>query len=173
MRSPDFMRKALYLSSCLLVFSIASAQTSYQTHTLYIYSFGRFIQWPEESRTGDFEIAVLGDSPILAELDKMAQKKKIGDRTIRIVRLASLKDFKKSHVLFLPASQSGVLAESIQKIGEQSTLIVTEQAGLGAKGSDINFIVKEGKLVFEINQNSISKHKLKAANELTRLAIII
>ncbi len=167
------MRKALFLGCCVLVTSLAFAQSTYQTHTLYVYSFGKFIQWPEEYRTGDFEIAVLGDSPILAELEKMAQKKKMGDRTIRIIRLASLKDFKKSHVLFLPASQSAVLPESMQKIGDQSTLIVTEQAGLGAKGSDINFIVKEGKLVFEINQNSLSKHKLKAANELTRLAIII
>ena len=72
------MRKALYLGMCLLVFSVASGQTSYQTHTLYIYSFAKFVQWPEESRVGDFEIAVLGDSPILLELDKLAQKKKIG-----------------------------------------------------------------------------------------------
>ncbi len=167
------MRKALYLGLCLLVFSTAIGQTSYQTHTLYIYSFAKFVQWPEESRVGDFEIAVLGDSPILPELDKLAQKKKIGDRNIRIVRLTSIKELKKSHILFLPAAQSSMLAETIQKIGDQSTLIVTEQAGLGAKGSDFNFLVKEGKLVFEINQNSLSKHKLKAANELTRLAIII
>lgn len=167
------MRKALLLGWCVLVTSIAFAQSTYQTHTLYVYSFGKFIQWPEEYRTGDFEIAVLGDSPILAELEKMAQKKKMGDRTIRILPLATIKDFKKSHILFLPAGQSGLLTETMQKIGEQPTLIVTEQVGLGAKGSDINFIVKEGKLVFEINQNSLSKHKLKAANELTRLAIII
>jgi hypothetical protein len=169
----NFMRKALYVSLCLLGFSIASAQTNYQTHTIYIYSFGKFIQWPDDYRTGDFEIAVLGDSPIIAELEKMAQKKKMGDRTIRIVKLASAKDLKKCHVLFVPGSQSGALNECIQKIGDQSTLIVSEQAGLGAKGSDINFLVKEGRLVFELNQNSLSKHKLKAANELTRLAIII
>ncbi|NOS92911.1 MAG: YfiR family protein [Cyclobacteriaceae bacterium] len=167
------MRKALYLGLCLLVFSIASGQTFYQTHTLYVYSFAKFVQWPEENRVGDFEIAVLGDSPILPELDKLAQKKKIGDRTIRIVRLTSVKEFKKSHILFLPAAQSGALSDFVQKIGDQSTLIVTEQAGLGTKGSDINFLVKDGKLVFELNQNSLSKHKLKAANELTRLAIII
>lgn len=167
------MRKALFLVWCLLAFSQAGAQVPYQTHTLYIYSFGKFIQWPEEYRSGDFEIAVLGDSPIIAELEKMAQKKKMGDRTIRVISLTSLKDFKKSHILFIPAAQSGQLADCIQKIGEQSSLIVTEQAGLGAKGSDINFVVKEGRLVFELNQSSFSKHKLKAANELTRLAIII
>ncbi len=169
----NFMRKALYVSLCILGFFSASAQTNYQTHTLYIYSFGKFIQWPDEYRAGDFEIAVLGESPIIAELEKMAQKKKVGDRTIRIVRLTSLKDLKKSHVLFVPGAQSGSLNDCIQKIGDQSTLIVTEQAGLGAKGSDINFLLKEGRLVFELNQNSLSKHKLKAANELTRLAIII
>jgi len=173
LRSPDFMRKALYLGTFFLVFSFASAQVPYQTHSLYIYSFGKFIQWPEENREGDFEIAVLGDSPILPELDKLAQKKKIGDRTIRIVRISSIKEFKKSQILFLPEAQSATLSDFIQKVGNHPTLIVTEQAGLGAKGSDINFLVKDGKLVFELNQNSLTKHKLKAANELTRLAIII
>lgn len=167
------MRKAFFLVWYILATVNAKAQVPYQTHTLYIYSFGKFIQWPEEYRSGDFEIAVLGDSPILAELEKMAQKKKIGDRAIRIIQLASLKDFKKSHILFIPAAQSSQLSEFIQKIGDQPSLIVSEQAGSGAKGSDINFLVKEGRLVFELNQNSLSKHKLKAANELTRLAIII
>ncbi|MFN7492947.1 MAG: YfiR family protein [Cyclobacteriaceae bacterium] len=167
------MRKALYLVCCVLAFSSAWSQVSYQTHTLYVYSFGKFIQWPEEYRSGDFEIAVLGDSPIIEELEKMAQKKKMGERTIKVIRLASLKDFKKSHILFLPAAQSGQLSECIQKFGDQSSLIVTEQAGLGAKGSDINFVVKDGRLVFELNQSALTKHKLKAANQLTSLAIII
>lgn len=158
-----------------LIFGLSDllAQVSYQTHTLYIYSFAKYIQWPEEDRKGDFEIAVLGDSPILAELQKMAEKKKIGDRTIKISRFASLKELKKTHILFIPGEMSAQLAETLAKTTDQSTLVITEQAGMGAKGSGINFLVKEGKLVFEMNQSSLSKHKLKATNELSRMAINI
>jgi hypothetical protein len=52
-------------------------------------------------------------------------------------------------------------------------MVITEQAGLGAKGSDVNFVIKGGKLAFELNQAALAKHKLKASTELTRLAILI
>lgn len=149
-----------------------SAQ-NYQTYTLYIHSFAKMIQWPEEDKKGDFEIFVLGESPIFAELQKMAEKKKLGDRVIKVSKVASLSDFRKGHMLFIPSAQSGKLAEVLTKIGEKSTLIITEQTGLGAKGSGINFFMKEGKLAFELNQAALAKHKLKAAVELSRLATII
>jgi hypothetical protein len=44
---------------------------------------------------------------------------------------------------------------------------------MGAKGSNINFIVKDGKLAFELNQAAITKQNFKVSNELSRLAIMI
>ena len=110
---------------------------------------------------------------LIEELQQMAERKKVGDRTIRISKINSIGDFKKGHVLFIPSGQSSQLADVLTKLADKSTLVITEQPGLGAKGSDVNFVLKEGKLAFELNQNALSKHKLKAANELTRLAIII
>jgi nitrogen regulatory protein PII len=150
----------------------ANAQ-NYQTYTLYIHSFAKMIQWPEEDKKGDFEIFVLGESPVFEELQKMAEKKKLGDRVIKVSKIASLGDFRKGHMLFIPAAQSGKLTDALTKIGEKSTLIITEQTGLGAKGSGINFFMKDGKLAFELNQAALAKHKLKAAIELSRLATII
>jgi hypothetical protein len=59
------------------------------------------------------------------------------------------------------------------KTGTQPTLLITEEAGLGAKGSDINFITKDGKLAFELNQAAASKRNLKVSNTLTSMAILI
>jgi YfiR/HmsC-like len=148
-------------------------QQNYQTYTLYIHSFAKMIQWPEEDKKGDFEIYVLGESPIVAELQKMAERKKLGDRVIKVFKIASMREYKKGHMLFVPAAQSAQLNEVLTKVGEVSTLIITEQAGLGAKGSSINFFLKENKLAFELNQAALAKHKLKAPIELTRLATII
>jgi len=63
-----------------------------------MYSFTRFVQWPPEESTGDFEIVVLGDSPILTVLKGMSEKKKAGSRTIRVSKIASIADFKKGHI---------------------------------------------------------------------------
>ena len=73
----------------------------------------------------------------------------------------------------MPTSRSAEIAAVMEKINTQSILVVTEEPGLALKGSDINFIVKDGKLAFELNQASVNKQGLKVSNELTRLAILI
>lgn len=166
------MKTRLVIAFCLMG-SFAMAQ-NYETKKFFIFSFGKLIQWPDDYKTGDFEIAVLGDSPITEQLIDMASKKKYGDRIIKISKVASVADInKRSHILILPNSQSNALADVIKKIGSNATLVITEQDGLGAKGSDINFVIKDNRMAFELNQAALNKHKLKAANELTRLAILL
>jgi hypothetical protein len=116
---------------------------------------------------------VLGDSPLTEELKAMAQAKKVGDRAIKISRINAIADLKKCNILFVPASKSPQIAEILGKVSAQPILVVTEDTGLGAKGSNINFITKDGKLAFELNQTTLTKQNLKVSNELSRLAILI
>ena len=146
---------------------------NYKMHSVFIYSFTRYVQWPDAYNQGDFEIMVLGDSPILEELKAMAQAKKVGDRAIKVTRIKEPSEIKKCNILFVPAARSAEITAVMEKINTQSILVVTEEPGLGLKGSDINFIVKDGKLAFELNQASVNKQGLKVSNELSRLAILI
>ncbi len=146
---------------------------NYKMHTVFIFSFTRYIQWPDAYNGGDFEIMVLGDSPIVEELKSMAQAKKVGDRTIKVTKINAPSEIRKCNILFIPADQSQQITEILAKVTTQSILIVTEEPGLGAKGSNVNFIVKDGKLAFELNQGAASRQGLKVSNELSRLAILI
>jgi hypothetical protein len=165
--------KVFLLIAFVFMGPLVASTDNYQTHTLYINSFARMIQWPDEYNRGNFEIFVLGESPIFAELQKMAEKKKIVDRAYKVFKITSLQEFSKGHMLFIAMGQSGQLGETLAKVGDKSTLVITEQAGLGAKGSDINFITKDGRLAFELNPEALAKHRLKASSQLTKLAIII
>jgi len=142
-------------------------------HTVFIFSFTRYIQWPEAYNGGDFEILVLGDSPIVDELKSMAQVKKVGDRTIKVTKINNVSEIRKCNILFIPAAKSPQIAEVLAKITTQSILVVSEEQGLGAKGSNVNFVTKDGKLAFELNQGATTKQGLKVSNELSRLAILI
>ncbi len=163
----------LSLSLVALSTSAFSQAQIYKLHPVFIFSFTRYIQWPDAANGGDFVIKVVGDSPIIAELEAMAKQKKAGDRTIKIMKVATAAQADNCSMVFIPAAQSGTLNDVIQKIGVKPTLIVTEEAGMAAKGSDINFITKDGKLAFELNQTPINKKGLKVSTELTRLAILI
>jgi nitrogen regulatory protein PII len=166
------MKKALFSAILILCCVLAHAQ-NYKQYTIFIYSFTRYIQWPEANNQGDFEILVLGDSPLLEELKTMAQHKKIGDRAIKVTKIASASEVKKCHMLFIPADRPEKLGDILSKVDTQPVLVITEQTGLGAQGSCINFITKEGKLAFELNQSALTKQNLKASIELTRLATMI
>jgi len=163
-------KKLIFAGLFTSILSAAGAQ-NYQLHSVFMYSFAKYIQWPDDASQGEFSIMVYGDSPILQELNTLAGKKKIGDRPIQVVQINSLSDVRKCNILFVPGAKSGQLAEILGKLGDTPTLVVTEQSG--AKGSSINFTQKEGKLAFELNSNALSKRKLRPASELTRLAIII
>lgn len=170
-----FLPHQLKRGLMILAFACAYAgqAQNYQLHSVYLYSFTRYVQWPEEMAKGAFLITVLGESPIYDELLHMAEVKKVGDRPIKVSRVPSAADVKQCNILFVPADKSAQLAEVLAKIGSGPTLVVTEQPGLSAKGSAINFVNKDGKLAFELNQSTLNKHKLKASTELTKLAILI
>lgn len=169
------MRKRFVLVALMICgFVSGNCQTNYKLHTVFIYAFTRYVQWPEANSSGDFEIAVLGDSPIVEELKVMAQSKKVGGtRTIKVVRINSVSDIKPYHIVFLANSKNSIFPDVLAKVTGQPILLVTEQEGLGSKGSNINFVIRDGKLGFEINQASLSKQNLKVSNEINRLAIQI
>lgn len=166
------LKRVLISIFLTVTFSVCHAQT-HKLYPLFIYSFTRYIQWPEAQNKGDFEILILGDSPLFEELQTLAQTKKIGDRAIKVTKVNSLAEIKKCNILFVPENQSAKFNEILAKVSSQSILVITEVNGLGLKGSCINFIVKDGKLAFELNQSALSKQNLKATSELTRLAIMI
>ena len=76
------------LSSVIVFCSTNLLAQNYQLHSVFLYSFTRYVQWPEESNTGDFDILVLGDSPILPELKKMADLKKVGIQLNNNIRVS-------------------------------------------------------------------------------------
>ncbi len=166
------MKKTFVFILLLLTSVVGFAQT-YKLHTLFIFSFTRYVQWPDAYNQGDFEILVLGDCPVIEDLKAMAQAKKVGDRTIKITKINSAAEIRKCNILFVPATKSAQLPDVLSKVNTQSILVVTEENGLGVKGSNINFIMKDGKLAFELNQSSVARQNLKVSTELSRLAILI
>ncbi len=169
------MRKAGFVNFIIVLFtfgsiSAASAQ-NYQLHAVYINSFIKYIQWP--SSEGDFVIGVIGDSPIIEHLEKMAAVKKAGEKSIVIKKFSSVATISNSDILFLPKESTIQLSEIITKSESWNTLIITEKEGLGIEGSGINFVERNGKLSFELNKSSLEAARLKVSTELTRLAILI
>ncbi len=162
--------KGLIFLIIMLIASSSYAQ-NYQLHTVYIYSFIRYVQWPMND--GDFVIGVVGDSPIIQHLEKMAAAKKAGARNIVVKLFPSSESVEATDIMFVSKSASAQLRSVDEKLSGANTLIITEHEGAALDGSGINFVERDGKLAFELNKATVEKAGLKVSSELTRLAIVI
>lgn len=165
------MKKQIYLLIGLMFLCKISHAQTYKMHTLYMYSFSKYIIWPDQESKEDFKIGIVGESPIVAPLQKMASLKKVNNQIIKILTFGSVDEIQDCNILFLPLNQSTNLAQAKESIGDRSILLVTEKDGLGSKGSAINFVIKDKRLMFEINNDAINKANLEVAAELKKYAV--
>ena len=147
------------------------AQTDYRFHSVFMYNFTKYIQWPSSAQSGDFVIGVLGSSPVISELEKMAVNKSVGSQKIVVRKFKNANEIANCQMLFIPSADSREFDTALEKLRGKSTLIMTEKNGLGQKGSGINFVLVDGKWRFELNESATESAGLKVSKELSRLAI--
>jgi hypothetical protein len=158
---------------CFTGITQVHAQQDYRFHSVFMYNFTKYIQWPSSTQSGDFVIGVLGSSPILGELEKMAENKTVGAQKIVIKKFKSVGEISACQMLFIPSADSRDFDSALEKVKGKPTLILTEKNGLGQKGSGINFVLVDGKWKFELNENATQDAGLKVSKELSRLAILL
>jgi len=153
--------------------SHAQERSVQEIHSMMVYNFMKYVNWPASSTSGDFVIGVLGENKVHETLQKWYGTKSKGSQKIVIKNLSSPSDAGGCHVLYIGKGKSGDLQAVLSKVSGQSTLVITDRQGLGKKGSGINFKTVNGNLKFELNQAAISSSNLKISSQLTGMAIII
>lgn len=157
---------------CCLYANAQSQTSNAKMQSVFIYNFTKLVSWPASYQSGNFIIGVLGNSPIVTELENMASTKKAGSQTIVVEKYTSVDAIKKCHILVIPESQSSKIASAIGKTNGNNTLIVTDTEGGTKKGAAINFVVVDSKQKFELSESNATNKGLKIGAELLKLAII-
>lgn len=164
------MKKIVFLLLISLVTSTGFTQSE-KFKALFVYNFTKNIDWTAAYKQGDFVIGVYGNSPMIAELIKIANKKKTGNQTIVIKKYSAPHEIHKCHILYLPRNKSSRLPTLQQSLSGKPTLIISDKEGL--KGADINFLDQNRSLEFEINPAQIRRKGLKVGSSLVSLGIVI
>jgi hypothetical protein len=136
-----------------------------------LYNFSRNINWPEENKSGDFVITIVGDKEVFTEMTKLTQNMRVGLQPIVVKFFNSVNDVSGyQQIVFVDNWQSNKLNALVQKTAGSHTLIVSETEGLIDKGSMINFIPVNGVMKFEMNKESLRKNNLTASLALEKMA---
>lgn len=144
----------------------------HKAYTLFLYNFMKYIEWPNTE--GDFVVGVVGNSPIVTELMKLAESKKAKGRKILVKTLSSPDDMYGCSMVYITSSKSSLLKAFIEKSKGKSILIVGEREGLARKGAAISFVIEDDEsLKFDLNKSVMDSHSLKVTNLLMQLATVI
>lgn len=143
---------------------------NYAHHPIYIYNFCRFTQWPEIKT--EITIGVLGNSPLYQGLQKMATTKSTYNLKFIIKKYNNIAEIADCDVLFVPYASNFDIKQVYQKVANKSVMVITEDE----KAKDFtcfNFVVIEGKLMYQVNKQQCDKAKLKVSQKLLSLGILI
>jgi len=172
-KKKHFMKKLIMLSFFVLILLKISSAQSEKFKAIFIYNFAKNIEWPTSLRQGDLMIAIIGNNAIERELKIIAESKRIGTQTIKIVSYNNLSELSICHILYLPPNKSSLLPQAIALNTLKNTLIVTDKDGLALEGAGINFVMNGNKINFEINKKNIENKGLKITNSLLELGILV
>jgi hypothetical protein len=132
------------------------------------------MEWPyEEDATENFNIGIVGDTRLYAELKTLTVNKSVGDQKIIVRNISSDGPFTNYQMLFLSPGESSNLKKIELITRNRPVLLITENTGLAKKGSSINFVTVGNRLKLEINKRNILSKDISIASELLNLATIV
>ena len=141
---------------------------------LFIYNFTKYFDWPEESKTGDFIIDIIGHKTVYEKLKELTESKKVGSQNIVVRNFSDAKNLDGNcQILFVGYWNSRFLPEVLEKSKGKHMLIVTEKEGLIKEGSAINFVIRDNTIKFEFCKSNTTKYGIKIDPRITQLAVTV
>lgn len=181
-----FPLMALAVSIGLVPLDAARAQHIDRTKALkvkaaYVYNFAKFVEWPAgafEKHESPFVIGILGDDPFGPILDRTVKNKQIAGRNIKIQRFQwhdqeQRNALRTCHVLFISTSEQNHLSDVLAAVKGSPVLMVSDLERFAHRKGMIGFVLENGRIVFEINQQSLSEAGLRASSKLLKLARVV
>lgn len=148
----------------LCIFAMGYGQNE-RFKAMFIYNFTNYIEWPGGSGSS-FIITVMGESPIIKELEEIAKRKKIGGASIEVKKAGSVMEIGKTHIIFIPSNKKKLLGDVADSFTGKPVLIISDNAQ-GKFG--INLVDNDGKQSFEVSRSQLSEHRLKVDASLFAL----
>jgi hypothetical protein len=140
----------------------------------YLAKFGLYVEWPNtafSSASSAFNLCVVGEDPFGAALDKAAANQRIGNRAIVVRRLKTVERDSGCHVLYISSADRRSIRQVVETVHGSNVLVVSDAASQAAVGSIINFIIKDNRVRFDIDEEAAAKNGLTISSKLLGLAL--
>ena len=149
----------------------------YKLKAVYLYRFGTYVTWPKgcfENNTSPFVIGILGPDHVGDDLRKIAEKKRIDGRKIKVINFSQVKDVRRCQILFISRAVDAKEQQSaINKLVKQNILFVGETPVFLKQKGVINFQIISNRVQIIISKSAYQREKLVISAQLLRIATIV
>lgn len=145
----------------------------YKIKAAFIYNFTYFVEWSDTNKSPEFIIGIVGKSEIIEPFQEISKKKKVKGKKIVVKVFNENEDITPCDVLFIPKSKESKTHEVLNKSPKKNTLIITETNGWRMDEADINFVIIDDQVKFEVSKKTLEKKNLKFSSQLLKLAIMV
>jgi hypothetical protein len=149
--------------------------SEYQVKAVYLYNFGRFVEWPAQVMTGrdSFAICVLGQDPFGPTLDATLVGETIAGRVVTAKRIASPQESDDCRILFLSSAEANSLKKIIEAMRKHAVLTVSDMPQFVSRGGMIQFVLEDKRVRFEVNLTAAQEAGLTLSSELLKVATTV
>ena len=150
--------------------------TEHGVKAAFLYKFAGYVDWPKEafvSSDAPIRIAIVGDSAIADELDRMVLGRTAQDRPIQVIRVKSGDALAGVHILFVGRKETYSLDKFAQLAKVHSILLVSDSSGSLELGSVINFVRSDKRLRFEVSLINAENNGLRVSSRLLTVALYV
>jgi hypothetical protein len=144
----------------------------YKLKAAFLLNFSKFTTWPDEALTRSqesFNFCVVGKDPFGAILGGL-KSKKVGGRNIELLYPETPAEQKRCHLLFVSRSEKGRLFQLQELTGGLPLVTASDIQGFSRRGGIFEFVTRDGKLSFIVNNNHAKKKGLQINASLLNLA---
>jgi hypothetical protein len=146
--------------------------SEYEVKAAYLLNFLKFVQWPGSSAQAEnnVPICILGRDPFGGVLDRIVAGQQIDGKRVIVKRIAKAADIDNCRVLFIDSSESSQLPGTLMSLDDTPVLTVAEMPDFVSRGGIIQFVLKEGRVRFEINLMNAQKIGLMVSSQMLNVA---
>ncbi|HWY32481.1 MAG TPA: YfiR family protein [Candidatus Acidoferrum sp.] len=152
-----------------------SVALEYQVKAAFLFNFGKFVSWPAADFTGTnapLVIGVLGNNPFHGDLKNMIAGKNIEGHPVVFRQFMAPEAVRNCNILFVSQSAQKDAPAIFAALRGAKVLTVTENLPhLAGSGFEINFVLAQDNIRFEINSPAVAQAGLAISSKLMSLAL--
>jgi hypothetical protein len=165
---------ALLLAGAVATSAAAALEaTAPAIEAAYLYKFGFFVQWPQAAFAASdspINLCIVGNDPFGSTLDDLVSGQKIGARPIRVRRMTAISAGSGCHIVYAAADAGSPMAATLASLRGSGVLTVTDATDHDG-AAIINFVLKDNKVRFDIDDEAAASGGLVISSRLLNLAL--